>query len=277
MSPIAKAFARCRKQGRSALIPYFMAGYPSDSAFCTLVKSSFEAGADMIEIGIPFSDPVADGPTIQHAGQQALENGVNTDRVFELLGTLSVRADQPLIIMSYFNPILQYGLDRFLSEARKVGVRGLIVPDLVVEEGKTVETASRAAGIDLIYLLAPTSPPARQKVILKRSRGFVYAVSAMGVTGARATQSEQMLAHVAQVRRNARLPIAMGFGISSPEAAARAALVADGVIVGSILIDLMTPGLPEDDQVKRVAEMIKRMRQSVSANILTSEIVRQEP
>jgi tryptophan synthase alpha chain len=242
-----------------------MAGYPSERAFCRLIESSFDAGADIIEVGIPFSDPVADGPAIQRAGQIALERGMTVGRVFDLLRSLKLRRGQPLVLMSYLNPILQYGLKRFVSEAAQVGVRGLIVPDLVFEEGKKTEIVCRAAKIDLVYLLAPTSSVERQNIILKRSRGFVYAVSALGVTGVRSVLPEQIYERLSALKSTSRIPIAVGFGISSPEMAARAAQSADGIIIGSTLIAQMNPQLSETEQIDRVTAVIRQCYQATFA------------
>lgn len=274
MSAISQRFAECRRKGRSALIPYFMAGYPTESVFCRLIKSSFDAGADIIEVGIPFSDPVADGPAIQHAGQIALEQGMTVERVFSLLRSLNLHRGQPLVLMSYLNPILQYGLERFTVEAAKVGVVGLIVPDIVFEEGKQIELVCRNAKIDLIYLLAPTSSLERQTTILKRSRGFVYAVSTLGVTGARAELPEKIYSRIASIRSTSRIPIAIGFGISSPEMAARAAQSADGIIIGSALMTHMKPELTETEQVDQVVAVLREYRQATIVKSLSEHTKR---
>ena len=227
MRNISKVFASCRRQGRAALIPYFMAGYPSADAFCRIVKSSFQAGADIVEIGIPYSDPVADGPTIQYAGERALEQGMSVDRVFGLLRSLHLDNDQPLVLMSYYNPVLQRGIESFLTEAADSGVSGLIVPDLVIEEGRKMEAACREANIDLIYLVAPSSSVDRQKAIMKRSRGFVYMVSDFGVTGTRKALPGTLVGRVEALKAMSRMPVAIGFGISSPETAATAAVTGE--------------------------------------------------
>ena len=262
MTAITKAFMQSRASGYRALIPYFMAGYPSEGAFCRVVAESFAAGADIIEVGIPFSDPVADGPAIQRAGQTALEQGMTIDRALGLLSSLRLQRHQPIVVMSYLNPLLQYGINRFVASAFDAGVRGLIVPDMVVEESIHVKRACKNAGIDLIHLLAPTSSAKRQEAILKKSSGFVYVVSVLGVTGARASLPETLFDRVAAIKAQSRLPVAIGFGISSPAAAARASEVADGVIVGSALVERLNPQISEDDQVHSVIDLIKQLRQA---------------
>jgi tryptophan synthase alpha chain len=262
MSVITSAFTHSRASGYRALIPYFMAGYPTESAFCRVIAESFAAGADIIEVGIPFSDPVADGPAIQRAGQTALEQGVTIDRALGLLSSLRLQRHQPIVVMSYLNPLLQYGLGRFVASAVGAGVRGLIVPDMVVEESKDVGSACKVGGIDLIHLLAPTSSAKRQEAILRKSSGFVYVVSVLGVTGARTSLPETLYDRVAAIKAQSRLPVAIGFGVSSPAAAARASQVADGVIVGSALVERLNPQVSENDQVQSVIELIKQLRQA---------------
>lgn len=262
MSVITSAFTHSRHNGYRALIPYFMAGYPSESAFCRVVVESFAAGADIIEIGIPFSDPVADGPAIQRAGQTALEQGVTIDRVLGLLSSLRLQRHQPIVVMSYLNPLLRYGFSRFVTAAVDAGVRGLIVPDLVVEESREIGSACKSVGIDLIHLLAPTSSAKRQEAILRKSSGFVYVVSVLGVTGARTSLPESLFDRVSALKDQSRLPVAIGFGISSPAAAARASQVADGVIVGSALVERLNPQVSENDQIQSVIDMIKQLRQA---------------
>ncbi|MBI5267971.1 MAG: tryptophan synthase subunit alpha [candidate division Zixibacteria bacterium] len=274
MSAIASAFTHSRAEGRAALIPYFMAGYPSEDAFCRLVASSFDVGADIVEVGIPFSDPVADGPAIQRAGQSSLERNITIDRVISMLTSLKLKGNQPVVLMSYLNPILQFGVKRFLASAHTAGVRGLIVPDLVVEEGKSIEADCQSASIDLIYLVAPTSPPERQKLIMKRSRGFVYAVSVLGVTGVRSALPDNLLTRLREVKQMSRLPVAVGFGISSPQAAARAAQVADGIVVGSALIERMNTEQNEHNQVQSVLDLLGQFRSATTLKSTTTDIAR---
>lgn len=260
---IADAFTRCAHQHRRAVIPYLTAGYPTEATFLATVTAFAAAGADIIEIGLPFSDPLADGPTIQFSSQTALENGMTVDRALTLLSRLPKEALPPLVIMSYMNPLLQYGLGRFMKRAAAVGVRGLIVPDIIVEEGASVEEASRKAGIDLIYLMAPTSSAKRQALILSRSRGFVYLVSVTGVTGARTKLPPGLNAWIRDVRSHSTLPVAIGFGISGPEAARSVARVADGVIVGSAIIDIFRSEDSPAAQVERATTFLRNLQKAV--------------
>ena len=260
---IADAFARCAEERRRAVIPYLTAGYPTEGTFLATVNSFARAGADIIEIGLPFSDPLADGPTIQYSSQKALENGMTVARALSLLGELKRDSLPPLVIMSYLNPMLQFGIERFMKRAATVGVRGLIVPDIIVEEGRAVEEASRRVGIDLIYLMAPTSSPARQAMILRRSRGFVYLVTVTGVTGARTKLPSGLNAWIKNIRRRSSLPVAVGFGISGPEAARSVAKVADGVIVGSAIITMFKNGDRPTAQVERATSFLRSLQQAV--------------
>lgn len=260
---LAEVFAQCAAQERRALIPYLTAGYPTETTFLATVKAFARAGADIIEIGLPFSDPLADGPTIQHSSQTALERGMTVERALNLLGQLSPEPLPPLVIMSYYNPLLQFGLAAFMARAAAVGVRGLIVPDIIVEEGRAVEQAAAAAGIDLVYLLAPTSSARRQAMVLRRSRGFVYLVSVTGVTGARAALPPGLNAWIKKVKKQSRVPVAVGFGISGPAAAQSVARVADGVVVGSAIIDKFKNGDRPAAQVERATTFLRSLQKAV--------------
>ena len=236
MSRISAVFSQ---PGRKALIPYITVGYPSLEATLKVVPLLADGGGDIVELGIPFSDPLADGTTIQKASFQALQNGVTLQHCFEVAGQLSQKVKTPLVFMTYFNPVLSYGLDKFGRDCAKAGVSGLIIPDLPPEEGDEIEAMTRKQGLDLIYLLAPTSTEARIRLVAERSRGFIYLVSVTGVTGARDRLPQNLAAFVARVRKIARQPLCVGFGISTPEQAKEVARIADGVIVGSRIIQLM--------------------------------------
>jgi tryptophan synthase alpha chain len=234
---IQDAFAQAHKAGRAALMPYFTLGYPTLADSVDVVVSLADAGADLIELGVPFSDPLADGPTIQHSTQVALEQGASVGRCLELVREIRARGvRQPLLLMGYINPVLAYGVDRYISAAQEAGADGVIIPDLPLEEAGAVETACRDCGQALVYLAAPTSTPERLAALAKRSTGFLYLVSVTGVTGTRQDLSGGLAAFVARARESARIPLAVGFGISSPDQAAAVAGLADGVIIGSALI-----------------------------------------
>jgi tryptophan synthase alpha chain len=234
---IANTFEAARTEGRPALMPYFTLGYPSRSASLDIITAIARAGADLIELGIPFSDPLADGPTIQHSTQVALENGTSVPLCLEM--TAQLRAGgvtQPLLLMGYYNPILAYGVGRFVAAAAQAGADGLIVPDLPPEEAGDLEGHCRYHELGLVFLVAPTSTPERIALVAARSTGFLYLVSLAGVTGARAQLASDLEQFVGRVRAVTTLPLAVGFGISTPQQAAQVGGLAEGVIVGSALI-----------------------------------------
>jgi len=236
VSRIAAVFG---KKSHKALIAYVTVGYPSIEATLEAVPLLVESGCDIIEMGIPFSDPLADGATIQKASYQALQNGVTPAKCLEAARKLRHKVNAPLVFMTYYNPIYSYGLERFCADCRLAGVDGLIVPDLPPEEGGELEEAVAKNGLDLIYLLAPTSTDARIKTVAARSTGFIYLVSVTGVTGARQGVPASLKAFVSNVRQFTDKPLCVGFGISTAGQASRVAALADGVIVGSRLIQLM--------------------------------------
>lgn len=240
---IAAAFEAVRRQQRAALMPYFTLGYPDRQTSLEIVTSISQAGADLIELGVPFSDPLADGPTIQRSTQVALEAGTNLASCLEIVAELRrIGVVQPLILMGYFNPILAYGLERFTAQAAEVGADGFIIPDLPPEEAGEMEAACQAQGLALVYLVAPTSTPERLALAARRTSGFLYLVSLTGVTGARASLPPDLQIFVERVREQARpdLPLAVGFGISTPEQAAAVGGLVEGVIVGSALIEAVS-------------------------------------
>jgi tryptophan synthase alpha chain len=235
MSNISKVF----KPGHKALIGYITTGYPDIETTIKAVCTLAENGCDIIELGIPFSDPLADGATIQKASHQALIHGITPQICFETAKAISEKTVVPLVFMTYYNPILNYGLEEFCHSCVHAGISGLIVPDLPPEEGKELEVVSKKSNIDLIYLLAPTSTKQRVKAVAEKSRGFIYLVSLTGVTGTRNALSPELGNFVERVRNLTRKPLCVGFGISTPEQAAQAAKDADGVIIGSKIIQLI--------------------------------------
>jgi tryptophan synthase alpha chain len=243
---ILEAFERSKGRNECALVAYAMAGYPDLEQSMRLVQDLSDCGADLIEIGFPFSDPVADGPTLQNAGTEALRRGVTLDRLFE--AARGLRTDKPLILMSYLNPLLAAGEAGLLAGMKKAGFRGLVIPDLPVEECESWSSAAREYGIDLILLATPVSGPGRLRTIISRSRGFLYCVSLAGTTGARTSLPEDLSAFLSSVRRETArdgkpgLPIAVGFGISTPEHIRMLRDQADGVIVASRIIDAVGKG-----------------------------------
>ena len=255
MSRLATAF----QPGRKALLAYVTVGYPSIEATLRVVPQLVASGADVIELGIPFSDPMADGATIQKASHQALENGVTPEACLEVAASLSKKVTAPLVFMTYYNPVLSYGLEEFSRDCRRSGIAGLIIPDLPPEEGAALEAISARNKLDLIYLLAPTSTGERVKTVSKHSSGFIYLVSVTGVTGAREVLPLSLEPFVSRVRKAARQPLCVGFGISTPEQAAQVTRFADGVIVGSRILQLMDA----DASLAKVGDFVRQLRAAI--------------
>ncbi len=222
-----------------ALIAYITVGYPDIEATQKTATVLADNGCDIIELGIPFSDPLADGATIQKASYQALQQGVTPQVCLEVAHQLRQKITTPLVFMTYYNPVLNFGLEAFCQSCTEAGINGLIIPDLPPEEGGELEAITQRHNLNLIYLLAPTSTEERIATVAGRSRGFIYLVSLTGVTGARQTLPPELESFVARVRQKAKQPLCVGFGVSNPEQASRIARIADGVIVGSHLIQLI--------------------------------------
>lgn len=238
MNRIDAAFARLRKQKRRGLIAFLTVGFPSVALTPRIVKALESEGVDLIELGIPFSDPLADGPTIQAASQSALNQGVTPRGVLRIVRTLRRQGVAlPIALLTYYNPVYRYGVRRFCRDSAQAGVDGLIIPDLPPEEAGDLVKSARPFGIDTIFLASPTSPPGRLNRIVRSSRGFIYYVSLTGVTGARGWLPEEVSTPVNRLKRMTHLPVCVGFGISRPDQVRRVARVADGVIVGSALLD----------------------------------------
>jgi len=257
LSRIASVFARAK---RTALIPYVTVGYPTVETTLKAVPLFASAGCDVIELGIPFSDPLADGATIQQASYEALRQGVTSRVCFEVAQELRRRVETPLVFMTYYNPVLKFGLEQFCSKCAEVGIDGLIIPDLPPEEGRELEESTKRHGLDLVYLLSPASTQERIKLVASRSSGFIYLVSLTGVTGTRDKLPEELESFVDGVRKRTDRPLCVGFGVSTPEQARRVARVADGVIVGSRIIQL----LDEDRSLGTACSFIKCLREALS-------------
>jgi tryptophan synthase alpha chain len=243
---ITIAFEKARKENRGVLIPYFMCGYPSATQSIQLALAAAQMGADIIELGMPFSDPLADGATIQHAGQIALENGMNIHGCFEIAFEISTRSDVPIVVMGYYNPILVYGLETFCQKAVANGVCGLIIPDLPPEEAEPLQLAAQKQGLSLIFLIPPTTPDERITHIAKMASSgfgsFLYCVALNGVTGARAKLPKDLQAFIQRVNdytKDYHLPVAVGFGISTPEHVTELITFVEGVVVGSAVVKLI--------------------------------------
>jgi len=237
MERLAERFDALRARGEKALVPFVTAGDPDLATTEALVPVLAQAGADAIELGVPFSDPIAEGPTIQRASERALRSGATLRRILQLVKTLRPHVEVPLVLMGYANPFLHMGETNFAQAAAAVGVDGVIVPDLPPEEGASFYDAVEAAGIAPVLLAAPTTTPERLAMIARRSRGFLYYVALTGVTGARAEVARDLEAGVCRARELGEIPVCVGFGVSTPEQVAEIGGYADGVVVGSALVD----------------------------------------
>lgn len=236
---IDKVFAHLKSEGKTALMPYLMGGFPDVETSMELIVAADKAGADLIEFGIPYSDPLADGPTIQAAAENALSIGINTDIVFDIVEKARQRTQIPIVIMTYYNTIYRYGIDRFAKRAAECGVDGTIIPDLPVEESHDWVQAADAYNLDNVMLVTPTSTPDRIKMITGTSKGFIYCVSLTGVTGARTDLPQNLTDFVGKVKNATEKPVAIGFGISESHHAKQVAEIADGAIIGSALVKII--------------------------------------
>lgn len=260
MSRIAETFARCRAEKRIALMPYLMVGYPQRDSTLELAPALAAAGADLFELGVPFSDPLADGVTIQRAADQALHNGVRLPDCLAIAATLRANGlTTPLVMMGYYNPFLQYGIEKLCADASAAGIDGMIIPDLPPEEADDASAACREHGLDLICFVAPTTPEARIAKIVQIASGFIYCVALTGVTGARKELWSGLPDFLARVRQQTDLPLVVGFGISTPEHVRQISSYADGAIVASALINMLDT-LAAEQQVEGAAAFVRALR-----------------
>lgn len=255
MNRLTKKWQDLRRAREKALVTFITAGDPNLQKTGAFVLSLEKAGADIIELGIPFSDPMADGPVIQRASERALANGTRLRGILGLVRKLRRKTNIPLLLMGYYNPILHYGLQKFSQEAAVVGVDAVLVVDLPPEESADLDRELKKQDIALIYLLTPTSDMKRIRKVVSRARGFIYFVSMTGITGAKLKSEEVIWKKVLEIRRLTRLPIAVGFGISTPEQARKIAKLADGVVVGSALVKKIEGKIPIGQLEKFVAQM----------------------
>jgi tryptophan synthase alpha chain len=254
MGRIATRFAELKHQGRGALISFVEAWDPDAATSMELLRGMPEAGADLIEIGIPFTDPMADGPIVQAAGKRGLKAGVKVAHVLTMVREFRREyAATPIILMGYLNPILSYGPERFCVDAAAAGVDGLIIVDLPTEESDLLAPPARSHGLDIIRLVAPTTDDKRLPLVLDGSSGFVYYVSITGITGTRSATSEHLAEAIPRIRRFTDLPIAVGFGVRSPHQAAEAVRIADAAVVASALIETLAANLDEHGRAKKGA------------------------
>src|SRR5215471_6032230 len=256
MTRIAQRFAQLKADKRAGLVTYVTAGDPDPELSYQILKGLPGAGADLIELGMPFTDPMADGPSIQLAGQRALKAGVTVDATFDMVRRFRKETgdgDTPVLLMGYYNLLYQRGVERFCKEAASAGVDGFILVDLPPEEADELKPHAAAHGLDTVLLTAPTTDDKRLPAILKYSSGFVYFVSVLGITGTKSATEEAVRTHVERIRRHTRLPIGVGFGIKTPEQAAAVARHADAAVVGTGIVDRVKAGL--DDKGKAKADL----------------------
>ena len=262
---ITQAFARARQERRGAIMPYFMCGYPSAQESVEIVLAAAEGGADIIELGMPFSDPLADGATIQHAGHIALERGMSIRGCMDIARQVSAKSDVPLVLMGYYNPVMAYGLAQFCVDAKTNGVNGLIIPDLPMEEAEPLLEEVKKNGLALSFLIPPTTPDERiakvAELTASETGGFVYCVSLSGVTGSRTSLPPHLRSFIARVKGYTKdLPLAIGFGLSTPEHIAEVTSYADGAAVGSALVNLIDRHA-DGTQADAVRSYIQSLRQ----------------
>lgn len=263
MGRIKAKFQALGESGRKALIPFITAGDPSLDATARLIPALAAAGADVVELGVPFSDPMADGPTIQAASNRALERGASLTGILKLVSAVRKGCDVPIVLMGYYNPIFRYGVERFAADAGRAGVDGVLVVDLPPEEAGELRPCLQANGIDFITLLAPTTPVARQRQLAAHGEGFIYYVSMTGVTGAAAVDSASIREAVVTLKEFSPVPVAVGFGVNTPAAAADIAVFADAVVVGSALVKEIERASSEEDAVARATAFVSALRRGI--------------
>lgn len=262
---VARTFAELRARGRAGFIPYLTFGDPSPELTLALLEALERAGADLIELGVPFSDPMADGPVLQRAAERALAAGATMRACLDVVAEFRRRSSVPIVLFGYYNPLFRYGIERVAADARAAGADGFLCVDLPPEESSDLDRAARAVGLDLIYLLAPTSTLDRMRKVLSRARGFVYFVAVTGVTGARSELADNLETLVRSVKRLTPLPVGVGFGISTPEQARRVASFADAVIVGSAIARVIEETADRSQTVAAVEAFVGGLARAVRA------------
>jgi len=267
---IEQHFARATREGRKSLVLFLTAGFPDLQTTERIVETIAAAGADVLELGVPFSDPIADGPTIQAASQVALKGGTTLEKILDLVERIRERTQIPIVLFGAYNPFLHYGLEKLARRAVEVGVDGFLAPDLPMEESAEFDAVCRDAGLCLVYLAAPTTPPERMREIARRSTGFLYFISLKGVTGTSIVMTEALREKVRQLREAAGplreagpLPVAVGFGIQTPQHAAAVAAIGDAVVVGSELIRVVERYKDAPDLLERVADYTRSLKEAL--------------
>lgn len=262
MNRIEAKFKELKKRKKTALIPFITAGDPDLKTTKDLVLEMERRGADIIELGVPFSDPIADGPTIQAADIRAMKHKISLKDILKLVKDLRKKTEVPLVLMTYYNLFFNYGIEKFVIQARKSGVDGVIAADLPIEEAGELKRYARKNNLDTIFLASPTSPSQRLKLIAKETRGFIYYVSLTGVTGARKKLPEDLIFSLKRLKRFTKKPIAVGFGISKPEHVRKIRRYADGAVVGSAIVSIIEKNLKSRNLVKKVGDFVERLAQA---------------
>jgi tryptophan synthase alpha chain len=261
MSRIGPTFQRLGANGEAGLVAYVTAGHPSPDRTASIVWALERGGADIVELGVPFSDPIADGPVIQHASDRAIAAGTTLSRVLGIARQIREKSQIPIVLFSYLNPLLRYGFDRLATDAVAAGIDGVLMTDLSVEEAQDWVPGVNAAGLDTIFLVAPTSTPRRLELVSKFATGFVYLVSRTGVTGARETLSDSIAPLVEGMRRATSKPLAVGFGISKPQQAGEVGRIADAVVVGSAIVRMIEEHASSQDLEARLERFIRDLKE----------------
>jgi tryptophan synthase alpha chain len=267
MKNYQQAFAELKSQKRAALIPFFVIGDPDAGASLALVKAAIDAGADVLELGIPFSDPIADGPTIQRADVRAMRSGMNVPKALEFIREVKSHKDIPIGLLMYYNLIQQYGVERFFTDFHEAGVNSILVADLSIDDADEVAGPARSAGLDTVFMVTPNTDADRMKRIASQTTGFIYTVSVLGVTGTRATLSNAVEGLVGRLKSVTDVPICVGFGVSKPEhARAIADAGADGVIIGSKLVAMIEDNLDAPHHaVEQIAQFLTEVKAALSS------------
>jgi len=265
MKSYQRAFAELKKQGRAALIPFFVIGDPDFETSLALVKAAVDAGADVLELGIPFSDPIADGPTIQKADIRAMRSGMNPAQALEFVRQVKEHKDIPIGLLMYYNLIYQYGTEKFFRDFHQAGVNSVLVADLSIDDADEITGPVRSAGLDTVFMVTPNTQPERMKLIAARTTGFIYTVSVLGVTGSREDLSDTVAGLVGRLKSLTSVPICVGFGISKPEHAATVARAgADGVIIGSRVVGIIESNLGDKEgMIAQMSAFLAQVRAAI--------------
>ncbi len=266
MKTYKQVFGELEKQKRAALIPFFVIGDPDFESSLLIVKTAIDAGADILELGIAFSDPIADGPTIQKADIRALKSGINVQKALEFIRKVKGYKDIPIGLLMYYNLIYQYGTEKFFSDFNQAGVNSVLVADLSIDDADEIIPAARSAGLDSVFMVTPNTNTDRTKLIVSKTTGFIYTVSLLGVTGSREKLSDAVTGLIRKLKKLTRVPVCVGFGISTPEHAATIAKAgADGVIIGSKIVELIETNLGNKEKMlAEISTFIKEVKKQIS-------------